>query len=54
MIGLVLRAAGYESILCSDGQEAADRLVAGEQVDAVLMDLRMPRMGGTNPVSCHS
>ncbi|MFA7248995.1 MAG: response regulator [Dehalococcoidia bacterium] len=46
MIGLVLRAAGYDSILCADGQDAAERIQAGTRVDVVLMDLRMPRMGG--------
>jgi len=51
MIGLVLRAAGYDSVLCADGLAAAERLEAGERVDAVLMDLRMPRMGGLELVA---
>lgn len=51
MIGLVLRAAGYDSVLCADGLDAAERLEAGEHVDAVLMDLRMPRMGGLELVA---
>lgn len=51
MIGLVLRAAGYDSILCVDGRDAADRVEAGTVVDAVLMDLRMPRMGGLELVA---
>ncbi|MEI7926214.1 MAG: response regulator [Chloroflexota bacterium] len=51
MIGLVLRAAGYDSVLCADGLAAAERLEAGPSVDAVLMDLRMPRMGGMELVA---
>lgn len=51
MIGLVLRAAGYDSVLCADGRDAADRLEQGAQVDAVLLDLRMPRMGGLELVA---
>ena len=51
MISLVLRAIGYDSILCVDGLEAAERLESGEPVDALLMDLRMPRMGGLELVA---
>ena len=51
MIGLVLRAAGYDSLLCADGLEAAERLEDGVQVDAMLMDLRMPRLGGLELVA---
>lgn len=51
MIGLVLRAAGYDSVLCVDGQDAVEQIAAGTRVDAVLMDLRMPRMGGLELVA---
>ncbi|MGE3856431.1 MAG: response regulator [Dehalococcoidia bacterium] len=51
MIGLVLRAAGYDSVLCADGLAAAEELESGADVDAVLMDLRMPRMGGLELVA---
>lgn len=51
MIGLVLRAAGYDSVLCADGLAAAEELESGMAVDAVLMDLRMPRMGGLELVA---
>jgi len=51
MIGLVLRAAGYDSVLCADGLAAAEQLESGVAVDAVLMDLRMPRMGGLELVA---
>lgn len=51
MIALVLRAAGYDSVLYADGQAAAEALEGGTKVDAVLMDLRMPRMGGLELVA---
>lgn len=46
MLGAVLRASGYDPLLSEDGQDAADRLEAGLNVDAVLTDIRMPRMDG--------
>jgi CheY-like chemotaxis protein len=46
MLGIALRAAGFDSHLCTDGREALDRLEAGLEPDVVLMDIRMPRMGG--------
>lgn len=46
MLGIALRAAGFESVLCSDGQEALLALEDGLQPDILLMDVRMPRMGG--------
>lgn len=46
MLGAVLRASGYEPLLAEDGRDAADRLGAGLSVDAVLTDIRMPRMDG--------
>ncbi|MPZ98558.1 MAG: response regulator [Dehalococcoidia bacterium] len=46
MVGLVLDSRGYRSLLCEDGRAALDQLEAGAAVDAVLMDIRMPRLGG--------
>jgi len=46
MLGIALRAAGFNSLLCSDGEEALQQLEDGLEPDLVLMDVRMPRMGG--------
>ena len=46
MLGVVLRAAGFDSLLCVDGRDALDRLEAGLSPDVVLLDIRMPRLGG--------
>lgn len=46
MLGAVLRSSGYDPLLAEDGRDAADRLGAGLIVDAVLTDIRMPRMDG--------
>jgi CheY-like chemotaxis protein len=46
MLGAVLRASGYEPLLALDGQDAAEQLRAGLSVDAVITDIRMPRMDG--------
>jgi len=46
MLGIALRAAGFEPLLCADGREALDQLEGGLEPDLVLMDIRMPRMGG--------
>lgn len=46
MLGAVLRASGYDPLLSEDGRDAMDRLEAGLSVDAVLTDIRMPRMDG--------
>ena len=51
MIGMVLRAAGFEPVLCVDGLDAAEQIESGVWVDAVLMDLRMPRLGGLELVA---
>ncbi|MDA0365165.1 MAG: response regulator [Chloroflexi bacterium] len=51
MIALVLRSRGYRTILCADGREAVSQLEAGVHVDAVLMDIRMPRLGGIELVT---
>lgn len=46
MLALALRSAGFQVHLAVDGQDAAEQLAAGLQVDVLLMDVRMPRMGG--------
>lgn len=46
MLALAIRAAGFTVHLAVDGQDARDQLVAGLPVDVLLMDIRMPRMGG--------
>ncbi|MGE3961777.1 MAG: response regulator [Dehalococcoidia bacterium] len=46
MLGIALRAAGFDSFLCADGEEALDQLEGGLLPDILLMDVRMPRMGG--------
>ncbi len=37
---------GYAVVSASDGQEALNRLQAGEQIDLVVTDLKMPNLGG--------
>lgn len=51
MIALVLRSRGYRTILCADGREAISQIEAGTHIDAVLMDIRMPRLGGIELVT---
>ncbi len=51
MVALVLRSRGYHTLLCADGREALDRIDAGDHIDAVLMDIRMPRLGGIELVT---
>jgi CheY-like chemotaxis protein len=46
MLGIALRAAGFDPVLTADGQEALELLQGGLLPDLVLMDIRMPRMGG--------
>jgi len=42
----VLRRAGFDSLAASDGAEALDVLRSEHDIDLVLSDLHMPRMGG--------
>ncbi len=46
MIALALRACGFDALLCADGLAAAEMIEDGAHVDAALVDLRMPRLGG--------
>lgn len=45
LLGHVLRAAGYEPLVCGDGAEAWDRLEQ-EGADLAILDVNMPRLSG--------
>lgn len=51
MIAATLQRDGFEAVLCEDGRDALDRLERGVEVDAVLTDIRMPRMTGIDLVA---
>lgn len=42
----MLETGGYEVVAATNGEEAWDRLVSGQRVDAVISDIEMPRMDG--------
>lgn len=46
MVALALKALGYRTTVFSDGMDAASAIDDGHQPDAVLLDVRMPRMNG--------
>lgn len=46
MVALALKALGYRTTVFSDGMDAATAFDDGQQADAVLLDVRMPRMNG--------
>jgi len=50
MVGVTLRAAGYEVVEATDGQEALE-YARQHPVDLVLTDVNMPRMDGITLVS---
>jgi two-component system, chemotaxis family, chemotaxis protein CheY len=50
MVGVTLRAAGYEVVEASDGDEALE-YARGHSVDLVLADVNMPRMNGITLVA---
>ncbi|GGS31334.1 hybrid sensor histidine kinase/response regulator [Deinococcus knuensis] len=45
-VGRSLERFGFQVTTASDGQEALERLLAGERADLLLSDLEMPRMNG--------
>jgi CheY-like chemotaxis protein len=45
LVSKVLRRAGFDAVEASDGQEAIEHL-DGEQYDAIVLDLMMPRVDG--------
>ena len=45
MVSFALRTSGFEVLEATDGQEAFE-MARKEQVDLVLTDINMPRMGG--------
>ena len=46
MLALALKALGYRTTVFSDGMDAATAMDEGHEPDAVLLDVRMPRMNG--------
>ena len=46
MVALALKALGYRTTVFADGVDAATALDDGDRPDAVLLDVRMPRMNG--------
>lgn len=46
MLALALKALGYRTAVFSDGLDAAAAIDDGHALDAVLLDVRMPRMNG--------
>ena len=46
MLSIVLRGRGYEVLLCANGAQAKAALASDARIDAVLLDLRMPVVGG--------
>ena len=50
MVALALKAIGYETVAFADGAAAAEAIDGGTTPDAVLLDVRMPRMNGIDLV----
>ena len=46
MLDKILTAAGYQVILCRDGQEALEQVQHQGQIDLILSDVEMPRLNG--------
>jgi CheY-like chemotaxis protein len=50
MVALALKAIGYRTTVFADGAAAAEAIDGGTVPDAVLLDVRMPRMNGIDLV----
>jgi len=50
MVALALKAIGYRTTVFADGAAAAEAIDSGVVPDAVLLDVRMPRMNGIDLV----
>lgn len=50
MVALALKAIGYRTVVFADGAAAAEAIDEGVVPDAVLLDVRMPRMNGIDLV----
>ncbi len=50
MVALALKAIGYRTVVFADGAAAAEAIDGGTVPDAVLLDVRMPRMNGIDLV----
>jgi len=47
LLSIALRKLGYSIEIAVDGQDAAERLLSGQETfDAIILDLNMPRLGG--------
>jgi len=47
LLSIALRKLGYSVEIAVDGQDAAERLLSGQETfDAIILDLNMPRLGG--------
>jgi CheY-like chemotaxis protein len=51
LVALVLRTAGYRTVLCTDGEEAIAALTSEPRLDLALIDLRMPRLDGVQVIA---
>lgn len=51
MLSLILDADGYDPVEAVDGIDALDKLAHGSHPSLILLDLRMPRMNGTEFLS---
>jgi DNA-binding response OmpR family regulator len=47
LVATTLQIGGFEVVTAQDGETALDR-IDREQIDAIVLDLRMPGMGGRN------
>ena len=50
IVGLILRRRGYRIVEAEDGQQALERFEAESDIDLVLSDVLMPRLGGVELV----